>query len=136
NTGCYLTYPTFTIEINDSFDGIVSGHMADPFHQVHFNAHQAGCVAAVSDNTHHCAMHRPPCIRPSRPKNASKRIPFLMTFWLMIQLMIQLFLLNILHFQTPLLIVNPLESATVPDRFFTTLGLDASDFTMSPLSPK
>jgi hypothetical protein len=78
--------------------------VADLSDQVHFNAHQAGCVAAVSDNTHHCAMHRPPCIRPSRPKNASKRIPFLMTFlllssllmtfWLMIQLMIQLYHLS------------------------------------------
>jgi hypothetical protein len=69
-----LTYPTFTIEINDSFDGIVSGHMADPFHQVHFNAHQAGCVSAVSDNTCHHTMRHPSCIRPSRPKNASKKV--------------------------------------------------------------
>lgn len=47
NTGCFLTFPSFMIEVNDSSDCVVSGIIADPSHQVHFNAHFAGCVSTV-----------------------------------------------------------------------------------------
>jgi hypothetical protein len=77
NSGCFLMFPSFTIEVNDSSDCIVSGGTADPSELVDFNAHVAGCVSAVNDNTHHCLSCQASSIRaPMNKRGSLKNVTF------------------------------------------------------------
>jgi hypothetical protein len=71
NKGYYLTFPSFTIDVNDSSDCIVSGAMADSSSVVHFNAHLAGIISAVSDNTRHRQQCRPSNVKVITPKDST-----------------------------------------------------------------
>jgi hypothetical protein len=76
NTGCFLTFPSFTVEVNDQSDCTVVGQLATPDDEIHFDARQAGCVSAVSDNTRFRAQRHPSCLKKSSRPRTTKKASF------------------------------------------------------------
>jgi len=146
-------FPSFTIEVNDSSDCIVSGGTADPSELVDFNAHVAGCVSAVSDNTRHRLSRRPSSIcAPMTKRGSLKNV----TFSADTVRPEETFSSSLVDSSLPTLACDA-DTTTILDSipsldsspslvdtstssenstFFNTIGLNADDFTSSPLSRK
>ena len=154
NTGCYLTFPSFTIEVDNQTDCTVMGQVGDTSHQIHFDAHQIGCVSVVSDNTRFRALRHPCCIQHPccKQKTAVKRVSFSNDVVLPILDTVDVPLdsevaddspaKDLIHVsQAPFTDSSYIgdssdDSSKIPDNFFCELGLEAADFSSPSLSPK
>jgi len=64
NSGCFLTFPTFFLPVDDSSDCIIKGNLVKTPSSPIFDSRLVGMVSAVSDNTRHRSLCRPvitPC---------------------------------------------------------------------------
>lgn len=52
NSGCFLSFPTFFLPVDDSSDCIIRGKFLPDNNVIDFDSHLVGSVLAVSDNTH------------------------------------------------------------------------------------
>jgi hypothetical protein len=59
NSGCFLTFPTFFLVVDDSSDCIIQGQRPTTTTNPDFDSRLVGSVSAVSDNTRHCSSRRP-----------------------------------------------------------------------------
>lgn len=75
NSGCFLTFPTFFLQVDDSSDCITQGHLATPTSTTIFYSRLVGVVSAISDNTRHRLLYRPVLTRPSKATNLSPSVP-------------------------------------------------------------
>jgi hypothetical protein len=73
NTGSFLTFPTFILNIEDSSDCTIPGHSSFST-QPHFDSRQAGSIAAISDNTRF-RNNRRPVILPKPAKDPEPQAP-------------------------------------------------------------
>jgi hypothetical protein len=59
NSGCFLTFPTFFLPVDDSSACIIQGHFANSSFTPIFASRLVGVVSAVSHNTRHQSLRRP-----------------------------------------------------------------------------
>jgi hypothetical protein len=59
NSGCFLTFPTFFLPVDDSSDCIIKGTLVKTPSSPIFDSRLVGTVSAVSDNTRHRSLRRP-----------------------------------------------------------------------------
>jgi hypothetical protein len=74
NSGCFLTFPKFILQVDDSSDCIILGKNAHPSSIPHFDSRLVGNVSAVSDNTRHRLSRHPVLARPSNKNTISPTI--------------------------------------------------------------
>jgi len=58
NSGCFFTFPTFFLTVDDSSDCIIGNLVKTPSSPI-FDSRLVGTVSAVSDNTRHRSLRRP-----------------------------------------------------------------------------
>ncbi len=56
NSGCFLTFPTFFLPVDDSSDCIIKGNLVKTPSSPFFDSRLVGMVSAVSDNTRHRSL--------------------------------------------------------------------------------
>jgi len=56
NSGCFLTFPTFFLPVDDSSDCIIKGNLVKTPSSPFFDSRLVGTVSAVSDNTRHRSL--------------------------------------------------------------------------------
>jgi len=59
NSGCFLTFPTFFLPVDDSSDCIIKRNLVKTPSSPSFDSRLVGTVSAVSDNTRHRSLRRP-----------------------------------------------------------------------------
>ena len=155
NEGCYLTFPSFTIEVNDRTDCTVVGSIATKADEIHFDANLAGRVSAVSDNTRFRDRRRPSCLQKSCRIN-NRKVSFSDEVINSTSSLVDDPLVAVLSdvvsdenitpetsvdtentSQVPLISPSAGDTSSdnvIPTSFFRDLGLDATDFSSSPLS--
>jgi hypothetical protein len=70
-SGCFLTFPSFFLPVNDSLDCIIKGHYLSDHIVVDFDSYIVGSVSAVSDNTCFRGLRNPTLQLSSKSKRST-----------------------------------------------------------------